>query len=141
MDQITLKGENNRMWKEFKAFAFKGNVLDLAVGVVIGTAFSKIVSSIVGDLITPIFGILFGGLDFKGLALKYGESSITYGNFIQSVIDFLLISFSLFLFIRLVGKLQKTSPKEAPEPPAPSKEELLLTEIRDLLKEQRRVSE
>ncbi|MNB81324.1 Large-conductance mechanosensitive channel [compost metagenome] len=126
------------MWKEFKAFAFKGNVLDLAIGVVIGAAFGKIVSSIVQDLITPLIGILFGGLDFKGLSLKYGDSIITYGNFIQSVIDFLLISASIFLFVKLLSKFQKSSPKEEPAPPAPSKEEVLLTEIRDLLKAQSR---
>ncbi|AWB44902.1 large conductance mechanosensitive channel protein MscL [Paenibacillus sp. CAA11] len=126
------------MWKEFKAFAFKGNALDLAIGVVIGAAFGKIVTSIVNDLITPIMGIIIGGLDFKKLQLTVGDSSITYGNFIQSVIDFLLIAFSIFLFIKLLGKLRRKEEEKPAEAPSLTKEELLLTEIRDLLKEQQR---
>lgn len=128
------------VWKEFKAFAFKGNVLDLAVGVVIGTAFSRIVSSLVADLITPFFGIVFGGVNFSELSLGYGESAIRYGSFIQAVVDFLLIAFSIFLFVKLLGKMRKASPEEAPKPPVPSKEEVLLTEIRDLLKQQNRMN-
>jgi len=123
------------MWKEFKAFAFKGNVLDLAIGVIIGAAFGKIVSSIVSDLITPLFGILFGGLNFSQLAITVGDSSITYGNFIQSVIDFLLVAGSIFLFIKLLSKLKRQEEEKPAAPPAPSKEEQLLTEIRDLLKQ------
>lgn len=124
------------MWKEFKAFAFKGNVLDLAIGVVIGTAFGKIVSSLVQDIIMPIIGIIGGGVNFKGLAYTVGKSPITYGNFIQSVFDFLLIAFSIFLFVRLLAKMKPVEPKEVPAPPVPSKEEVLLAEIRDLLKAQ-----
>lgn len=123
------------MWKEFKAFAFKGNVLDLAIGVIIGAAFGKIVSSIVSDLITPLFGILFGGLNFTQLAITVGDSSITYGNFIQTVIDFLLVAGSIFLFVKLLNKLKRQEEEKPSAPPAPSKEEQLLTEIRDLLKQ------
>lgn len=127
------------MWNDFKAFAFKGNVLDLAIGVIIGAAFGKIVSSIVNDLITPFFGILFGGLDFTELVIKVGDASIAYGNFIQTVIDFLLVAFSIFLFIRLLSKMKRKAVEQPKEPPAPSKEEILLTEIRDLLKQRSNV--
>ncbi|GIP38828.1 large-conductance mechanosensitive channel [Paenibacillus sp. J31TS4] len=124
------------MWKEFKAFAFKGNVLDLAVGVIIGAAFGKIVSSVVGDLITPLLGILIGGIDFPALDITVGSASIAYGKFIQTVIDFLLTAFSIFLFIKLLSQLKRKrqEPEKPAEPPVPSREELLLTEIRDLLK-------
>jgi large conductance mechanosensitive channel len=128
------------MWKEFKAFAFKGNVLDLAIGVIIGAAFGQIVSSAVNDLITPILGIIVGGLDFKQLSVTVGEATILYGNFIQSVIDFLLIAVSIFLFVKLVNKARRKEAEksvEQPAPPEPSKEELLLAEIRDLLKAQK----
>lgn len=128
-----------KVWKEFKEFAFKGNALDLAIGVVIGTAFSKIVSSIVDDLITPIIGILFGGLDFTRLAITFGDASITYGNFIQSVVDFLLVAASIFFFIRLFSRMRKKEEAKPAEPPAPSREEQLLAEIRDLLKSRNHV--
>jgi len=125
-----------KIWREFKEFAFKGNALDLAIGVVVGTAFSKIVSSIVEDLITPIMGIIVGGLDFTQLSLTVGDASVTYGNFIQSVVDFLLIAASIFLFVRLISRLRRKeeAEKKAAEPSAPSREEELLAEIRDLLK-------
>ncbi|ANS73962.1 mechanosensitive ion channel protein MscL [Paenibacillus yonginensis] len=128
------------MWKEFKAFAFKGNVLDLAIGVVIGAAFGKIVTSIVNDLITPIIGIIIGGLNFSGLALEVGDSKITYGNLIQTIIDFLLTAASIFLFIKLLGRFKKKEEEKPAAPPVPSREEMLLTEIRDLLKQQRQES-
>lgn len=140
------------MWKEFKEFAFKGNVLDLAVGVIIGGAFGKIVTSVVTDLIMPILGYITAGVDFKSLkyvlspAISEGgtvikpEAAILYGNFIQNVIDFLIVAFSVFLFIKLINsskaKLikQKEAEPAAPEPQKPTQEELL-AEIRDLLKE------
>ncbi|GGA39913.1 large conductance mechanosensitive channel protein MscL [Paenibacillus physcomitrellae] len=128
------------MWKEFRAFAFKGNVLDLAIGVVIGAAFGKIVTSIVNDLITPIIGIIIGGLNFSGLSLVVGDSQIKYGSFIQTVIDFLLTAASIFIFIKLLGRLKKKEEDKPAAPPAPSREEVLLTEIRDLLKQQRQES-
>ncbi len=122
--------------KEFKAFAMRGNVVDMAVGVIIGGAFGKIVSSLVDDVIMPIIGMITGGIDFTGLKATIGESSITYGNFIQNVVDFLIIAFCIFMMIKGLNKLSKKKEEEKPaEPPTPSKEEILLTEIRDLLKE------
>lgn len=123
-----------KIWKEFKEFAFKGNAVDLAIGVVIGTAFSKIVSSIVDDLIMPVIGILLGGLDFTQLAVHVYDASITYGNFIQTVVDFLIIAASVFFVVRLLNRLRKKEEAKPAEPPAPSREALLLEEIRDLLK-------
>lgn len=122
------------MWKEFKTFAFKGNVLDLAVAVIIGGAFGKIVSSVVEDLIMPLLGILLGGLDFSNIVIPVGDTSIKVGSFIQTVIDFLIIAFSIFLFIKLLNKFKRKEEAEPEKPAEPSKEELLLTEIRDLLK-------
>lgn len=132
--------------QDFKAFAMKGNVMDLAIGVIIGGAFGKIVSSLVSDIIMPIIGMLIGGVNFNNLkiVLKHAESdslgkttevvTLNYGTFLQSGLDFLIIAFSIFLFIRLLGSLKK---KEVvpPAATAPTKEELLLTEIRDLLKQ------
>ncbi len=123
----------------------RGNVLDMAVGVIIGGAFGKIVSSIVADLIMPLVGLVVGGVDFKTLSVTLKEATegqeavvLNYGNFIQTTVDFIIIAFSIFIFIRLIGKLQRKKEEEpAPaEEPKPSKEEVLLTEIRDLLKEQ-----
>lgn len=125
------------MWKEFKAFALKGNVLDLAVGVIIGAAFGKIVTSLVEDLIMPIIGLLIGGIDLNGLHFKYGEAVLNYGTFLQTVIDFLIVAVSIFLFIKLITKLKKKEENKPTAPPAPSNEEVLLAEIRDLLKQQR----
>lgn len=137
------------MWKEFKEFAFKGNVLDLAVGVIIGGAFGKIVSSLVNDIIMPFFGYITSGMDFKTLkwtlseAVMDGanvvkpEAAIMYGNFIQNVVDFLIVAFSIFMFIRIINKAKAKQKKEesaAPEPPKGPTQEELLTEIRDLLK-------
>lgn len=124
--------------KEFKEFALKGNVLDLAVGVVIGGAFGKIVASLVSDVIMPLVGILLGGVNLSGLVLTIGEAKLTYGVFLQTVIDFLIISAAIFLFIKAINKFKRkeeTQPavKEAPKP---SNEEVLLTEIRDLLRQQ-----
>lgn len=129
------------MLKEFKAFAMRGNVIDLAVGVIIGGAFGKIVTSLVNDLIMPILGILLGNINFKALkiVLKAAagdtpESAILYGAFIQNVIDFLLIAISVFLVIKVINKLKKKQQEEA-KPAAPAPDVVLLTEIRDLLKE------
>lgn len=121
--------------KEFKEFAMRGNVVDMAVGVIIGGAFGKIVSSLVDDVIMPIIGMITGGVDFTGLKATIGESSITYGNFIQNVVDFLIIALCIFLMIKGLNKISKKKEEKPAEPPAPSKEEILLTEIRDLLKE------
>lgn len=141
-------GKSNFL-QDFKAFAMKGNVIDMAVGVIIGGAFGKIVSSIVADIIMPPIGLLVGGVNFTELKLELKPAEVidgvetaavtlNYGNFLQTMFDFIIIAFSIFMFIRLISKLSRKK-KEAPAPapaPAPSKEELLLTEIRDLLKKQ-----
>ena len=129
-EEIAKKG--GKFVNEFKDFIAKGNVLDLAVGVVIGSAFGKIVSSIVDDIIMPIVGALIGGIDFTGLSIKIGNANITYGNFIQNVIDFLIIAFCIFIFVKVINKLHKEEKKE-PAPVKPN-QEVLLEEIRDLLK-------
>ena len=139
------------MWQEFKKFAIKGNVIDLAIGVIIGGAFGKIVTSLVNDIIMPVFGIITGGINFSQArwvireALPDGspELALNYGQFIQNIVDFLIISFSIFMMIRLINRLKKNEEEKKEEEikePEPSKEELLLTEIRDLLKEQSRQS-
>ncbi|WP_027897234.1 large-conductance mechanosensitive channel protein MscL [Zestomonas thermotolerans] len=130
---------------EFKAFAVKGNVVDMAVGIIIGAAFGKIVSSFVGDVIMPPLGILIGGVDFSDLAitLKAAEGdnpavAIGYGKFIQTVIDFTIISFAIFMGIKALNKLKREEAAAPEEPPAPTKEQELLAEIRDLLKNQQK---
>lgn len=125
------------MWNDFKEFAFKGNVLDLAVAVVIGAAFGAIVTSLVDNIIMPLVGIISGGIDFTSLSISVGETELLYGNFIQSIIDFIIIAFSIFLFIRLLMKLKRKKEEEEEEvEEEPDAQEQLLTEIRDLLKEQ-----
>lgn len=124
------------IWKNFKKFAFQGNVVDLAVAVVIGTAFSAIVTSLVEDVITPFVGILVGGIDFTGLRITVGDAEILYGSFIQSIFNFFVISFSIFLFIRLLMKFKRSKEEEEKVEEEIRVEEQLLTEIRDLLKEQ-----
>jgi len=122
------------MLKEFKAFISKGNVLDLAVGVIVGGAFGKIVSSLVNDIIMPAIGIISGGINFENLKITVGDAAINYGMFIQTVVDFLIISLAIFLFIKLLSKLRREKPK-AEAPKTPPREEQLLEEIRDILKE------
>ncbi|KPU58074.1 MULTISPECIES: large-conductance mechanosensitive channel protein MscL [Bacillus] len=125
------------MWNEFKKFAFKGNVIDLAVGVVIGAAFGKIVSSLVKDIITPLLGMVLGGVNFTDLKITFGKSSIMYGNFIQTIFDFLIIAAAIFMFVKVFNKLtSKREEEKVEEIPEPTKEEVLLSEIRDLLKQQ-----
>ena len=120
---------------DFKEFISRGNVLDMAVGVIIGAAFGKIVTSLVNDILMPLIGALIGGLDFSGLSIKIGESEIMYGAFIQNIIDFLIVAACIFIIVRLFSKLTKKKKEEpAPEPPKKSDEVLLLEEIRDLLK-------
>lgn len=121
---------------DFKAFAMKGNVIDLAVAVVVGGAFNKIVSSLVSDIIMPLVGVLTGGINFSGLSIKVGDAMIKYGSFIQSIIDFLIIALSIFFAIRLLSKLKGKQEEKpaAPEAPAPTPENIvLLREIRDAL--------
>lgn len=123
------------LMQEFKAFALKGNVIDLAVAVVVGAAFNKIVSSLVENIIMPLLGILLGGIDFRDWALKVDGTTVSYGIFLQSVIDFVLIAFSIFIAIKVLRRLQRTE-EEKPESEKvvdPSEEVQLLREIRDSL--------
>jgi len=127
------------MLKEFKEFISRGNVIDLAVGVIIGGAFGSIVSSLVEDIIMPIVGILIGGHDFSGLHLSVGESKIMYGEFIQNVLDFLIIAVCIFFMIKVVNVIfKKKKVEEKKEAPKKSDEVVLLEEIRDLLKEKQK---
>lgn len=128
-------------FKEFKEFAVRGNVMDMAVGVIIGGAFGKIVSSLVNDIIMPILGIFTGRINISGLSINVpsniagGEPVvIKYGVFLQTTLDFIIIVFCIFIMIKLVNKLKHEKAQTPAAPPAPSKEELLLTEIRDILK-------
>ncbi|WP_312974890.1 large-conductance mechanosensitive channel protein MscL [Atlantibacter sp.] len=132
------------MLKEFREFAMRGNVVDLAVGVIIGAAFGKIVSSLVADIIMPPLGLLIGGIDFKQFALTLrpavGDTPAVvmhYGVFIQNVFDFIIVAFAIFMAIKLINKLNRKKKEEPKTPPAPTKEEVLLTEIRDILKQQK----
>ena len=128
------------MMQEFKTFAVKGNVIDMAVGIVIGAAFGKIVSSFVADVIMPPIGAALGGVDFSSLAWTVQEAvgetaavTINYGAFIQTVVDFTIIAFAIFMVVKAINNMKKQEEEAPKAPPAPSKEELLLTEIRDLL--------
>ncbi|MDD2305261.1 MAG: large-conductance mechanosensitive channel protein MscL [Prolixibacteraceae bacterium] len=136
--------------KEFKEFAMRGNVVDLAVGIIIGGAFGKIVSSVVADVLMPPIGLLLGGVKFTDLKIFLTDPvvdaagvitkqavSINYGNFVQALVDFLIIAFAIFMMIKGMNSMKKkevAQPVEAPPPPPPSKEEILLAEIRDILK-------
>lgn len=120
--------------KEFKAFAVKGNVLDLAVAVIIGGAFGAIVSSFVNDLVMPLIGAIFVIPDFSTLAVEVNGTPILYGSFIQAVVNFIIVALSIFVMVRALNKMKKKETEKPSAPPAPTKEELLLTEIRDLLK-------
>lgn len=130
------------MLKEFKDFALKGNVIDLAVAVVIGGAFGKIVTSLVNDLIMPLVSTLLGGVSFSDLKYvitpaqgEIAEVAFAYGAFIQAVVDFLIIAFCIFLLVKFISKAKRKKEEVPATPPEPTKEEVLLTEIRDLLKE------
>ena len=136
---------------EFKAFAIKGNMIDMAVGIIIGSAFGKIVSSFVNDIIMPPLGVLIGGVDFSDLTViikkAVGDApavTLNYGAFIQVIIDFMIIAWVIFIFVKGINTLKKkeneanAAAAAPPAPPAPTKEETLLTEIRDLLKEQKK---
>ncbi|MBN1820860.1 MAG: large-conductance mechanosensitive channel protein MscL [Prolixibacteraceae bacterium] len=130
------------MLKEFKGFIMKGNVLDLAVAVIIGAAFGKIITSFVNDILMPPIGLLLGNVDFSDLSVVLKEAvgetpavTLKYGVFINTVIDFLIIGFAIFLVLKAYNKTQKKKEEAPKAPPAPSKEEVLLTEIRDILKE------
>ena len=122
--------------KEFKDFAMRGNVMDMAVGVIIGGAFGKIVSSLVDDIFMPIIGVLTGGIDFSNLSVKVEDANVKYGMFLQNVLDFLIIAFCIFLMIKAINKLSAKKEAEPEAPAEPSATEKLLTEIRDELKKQ-----
>ncbi|MEO0005804.1 MAG: large-conductance mechanosensitive channel protein MscL [candidate division WOR-3 bacterium] len=130
------------LFKEFKEFALRGNVIDMAVGIIIGAAFGKIVSSLVGDVILPPIGLLLGGMDFSHFAITLKAATadkpavvLGYGKFIQTLIDFIVIAFAIFIaIVKPVNMFKKRQEQVPPAPPAPSNEEKLLTEIRDLLK-------
>lgn len=136
------------MLQEFKDFAMKGNVVDMAVGVIIGGAFGKIVTSLVADVIMPPIGVLLGGVDFSDLAVTIKEASkgaagenipavvISYGKFVQTIIDFTIVAAAIFLMIKVLSSFKKKAEEAPAEPAAPSNEEVLLAEIRDLLKKQ-----
>jgi large conductance mechanosensitive channel len=122
------------MLKEFRAFLQQGNVIDLAMAVIIGGAFGAIINSLVDDIFMPVIGILIGGIDFSGLSIQVGEAVILFGNFIQAIINFVIIASAMFLVIRSYNQLRS---EEQSAPPKPSAEEKILAEIRDLLKEQK----
>ncbi|WP_417445906.1 large-conductance mechanosensitive channel protein MscL [Kangiella sp.] len=130
-----------KMINEFKKFAMKGNVVDMAVGIIIGVAFGKIVSSFVNDVLMPPLGVLLGGMDFTSLAYTLKEAvgekaavTINYGNFIQSTIDFIIVAFAIFMMIKAMNRLSRKEEAKPAAPPKPTVEQELLTEIRDLLK-------
>ena len=131
------------MIKEFKEFIARGNVMDLAVGVIIGAAFGKIVTSLVNDILMPLIGLILGGIDFTGLSIKVGDAKVMYGNFIQSTIDFLIVAFCIFLMVKAVNKLMDKAKKDTTEENVEDIEEAvndevkLLEEIRDLLKKKK----
>jgi large conductance mechanosensitive channel len=120
------------MWKEFKAFIMKGNVVDLAIAVVIGAAFGAIVTSLVNDIIMPLVGIILGGVDFASLSIQVGSATVAYGKFIQTCVNFVIIAFVIFLIVKALNKMKKQ--EAAAPPPGPTAEVKLLTEIRDALK-------
>jgi large conductance mechanosensitive channel len=129
------------MMQEFKTFAMRGNVIDMAVGIVIGAAFGKIVSSLVGDIIMPPLGIMLSQVDFSQLAVTLRDASdgaaaveLRYGAFIQSILDFVIVAFAIFMVVKGINKMKKKEAEKPAAPPAPTKEETLLGEIRDLLK-------
>jgi large conductance mechanosensitive channel len=129
--------------EEFKAFAVKGNVVDLAIGVIIGAAFGKVVASAVEDLLMPPLGLALGGVDFSDMAVQLKAAigdkpavMLRYGKFIQTLLDFTIVAFAVFMMVRAMNRLQRQPPPVPAEPPPPTKEEQLLTEIRDLLAKQ-----
>jgi large conductance mechanosensitive channel protein len=138
-----------KFFKEFKEFAMRGNVMDMAVGIILGGAFGKIVSSLVSDIIMPPTGLLLGGVDFSDLKLTMKEAAVgaagevvpavtlNYGTFINTIIDFTIVAFAIFLMIKAINSFHRKKTEEPAAPPLPSKEEELLTEIRDLLKEKK----
>lgn len=122
---------------EFKKFISRGNVVDMAIGVIVGGAFGKIVTSLVNDILMPLIGTILGGLNFTDLSIKVGDANIAYGNFIQAIVDFLIVAFCIFLMVKLFEKFKKSEEKEEVKEEKKKDEVLLLEEIRDLLKSNR----
>lgn len=144
MDGYNMKGNIKKVGKkglglfgEFKQFIARGNVLDLAIGVVIGGAFGKIVTSLVDNIIMPLVGLAIGGIDFSGLSVKIKDATITYGLFIQNVVDFLIVAFCIFIFIKIINSFFRKKKEEEPAPIIKSDEAILLEEIRDILKKKK----
>ncbi len=123
-----------KFFGEFKEFISKGNVMTMAVGIIIGSTFTAIVTSLVNDIITPLVGMIIGGVNFSGICVTVGSASIMFGTFIQAVINFILTAFILFLVVKAFNRFQKKKEEEPAKAPEPSAEEKLLTEIRDLLR-------
>src|SRR3954452_22527937 len=119
--------------KEFREFAVKGNVVDLAVGVIIGAAFGKIVSSLVADIVMPVIGILVGGIHYEDLVFEVGEAQVTYGKFLQNVVDFIIVALVIFMMVKAINHFRRKADKEPAAAPPPPREVQLLEEIRDLL--------
>jgi large conductance mechanosensitive channel len=138
---MKVKPPSTKLLQEFKAFAMRGNVIDMAIGIIIGAAFGKIVSSIVNDIIMPPIGLLVGGVNFTDLKIVLKQAvdgnpavTLNYGNFLQVTFDFLIIAFAIFMLIKALSAAKRKEEAVPPAPPAPTKSETLLTEIRDLLK-------
>ena len=122
-----------KFFSEFKAFVMRGNVMDLAVGVIIGSAFSAITTSLINDILMPLIGLLVGKDTFASIVFHVGSADIMFGNFIQAIFNFIVMAFAVFLIVKVVNSLHKKKDEAPAAPPAPSKEEVLLTEIRDIL--------
>lgn len=136
VDKKEIIEKGNKTLGEFKKFISKGNVMDLAVGVIIGTAFGKIVSSIVDDILMPIIGVIIGGIDFSNLSIKVGSATIKYGSFVQNVIDFLIIAICIFFIVKILSKFNKKEDKNNES--KKDEQVILLEEIRDLLKDKKK---
>lgn len=132
-EKVKITNNIKKEVNEFKNFISRGNVVDMAIGVIIGGAFGKIVSSLVNDILMPLIGIVLGGLDFSSLSIKINDATIAYGNFIQTIVDFLIIAFCIFVMIKIFEKF-KTKEEKKKEEPVKSSEVILLEEIRDILK-------
>lgn len=128
-----IKTKSGKTIKEFKEFISKGNVIDLAVGVIIGKAFSQIVSSLVNDIIMPLIGIVIGGINLTNLTLKLGDATVNYGVFLQNILDFLIVALCIFIFVKIINKFNRKK-ETPPAPPKKDDKTILLEEIRDLLK-------
>lgn len=139
MEKDLLK-QGKSFLNDFKEFISRGNVLDMAVGVIIGTAFGKIVTSIVNDILMPIIGVIIGGHDFSSLSIEIGDAMINYGMFIQNIIDFLIVAFCIFVIVKVVNTITHKEEKKKEEVPKKDEQVVLLEEIRDLLKKEKKTA-